>query len=72
MAPLRVAGLIEFHVFETEPLMLLTYCIAAGVRIEGYQFELILGLHGYVAIDCRDRRVLNISIMHKFVDRYAK
>ena len=27
MAPLRVAGLMEFHVFETEPLMLRTYCI---------------------------------------------
>lgn len=27
MAPLRVAGLIEFHVFETEPLKLRTYCI---------------------------------------------
>ena len=27
MAPLSVAGLIEFHVFETEPLRLRTYCI---------------------------------------------
>lgn len=27
MAPLRVAGLMEFHVFETDPLILLTYCI---------------------------------------------
>jgi hypothetical protein len=31
MAPLRVAGLMEFHVFETEPLILLTYCIALVV-----------------------------------------
>ena len=30
IAPLRVAGLIEFHVFETDPLMLLTYCMAPG------------------------------------------
>lgn len=30
MAPLRVAGLMEFHVFETEPLILRTYCIAPG------------------------------------------
>lgn len=28
MAPLKVAGLMEFHVFETEPLILLTYCMA--------------------------------------------
>jgi hypothetical protein len=30
IAPLRVAGLIEFHVFDTEPLRLLTYCILPG------------------------------------------
>ena len=34
MAPLRVAGLMEFHVFETEPLILRTYCIAPG-QVEG-------------------------------------
>jgi hypothetical protein len=34
MAPLRVAGFIEFHVFETDPLMLLTYCMAVGMRAE--------------------------------------
>lgn len=28
IAPLRVAGLIEFHVFETDPPMLRTYCIS--------------------------------------------
>lgn len=27
IAPLNVAGLMEFQVFETDPLMLLTYCI---------------------------------------------
>lgn len=27
MAPLKVAGLIEFQVLETEPLILRTYCI---------------------------------------------
>jgi len=32
MAPLSVAGLMEFHVFETDPLMLLTYCIASTVE----------------------------------------
>lgn len=35
MAPLRVAGLMEFHVFETEPLILRTYCIAPG-QVEGF------------------------------------
>jgi len=35
MAPLRVAGLMEFHVFETDPLMLLTYCI---VDIAGFWY----------------------------------
>jgi hypothetical protein len=34
MAPLRVAGFIEFHVFETDPLMLLTYCMALGMCAE--------------------------------------
>lgn len=29
IAPLKVAGLMEFHVFETDPLMLRTYCIFA-------------------------------------------
>jgi hypothetical protein len=32
MAPLRVAGLMEFHVLETEPLMLLTYCMPQKTR----------------------------------------
>lgn len=36
MAPLRVAGLIEFQVLETEPLMLLTYCIP---RHEGREHD---------------------------------
>lgn len=31
IAPLSVAGLIEFHVFETGPLKLRTYCILAAV-----------------------------------------
>jgi hypothetical protein len=31
MAPLSVAGLMEFHVLETEPLMLRTYCISPDV-----------------------------------------
>jgi len=34
MAPLRVAGLMEFHVFETEPLILLTYCIVDIERLK--------------------------------------
>lgn len=29
MAPLNVAGLIEFHVLETEPLILRTYCMVS-------------------------------------------
>lgn len=33
IAPLSVAGLMLFHVLETEPLMLRTYCIAPdGVK----------------------------------------
>lgn len=35
MAPLRVAGLIEFHVFETDPLILLTYCIVEDGSVGG-------------------------------------
>ena len=34
MAPLRVAGLIEFHVLDTEPLILLTYCIPPSSACE--------------------------------------
>jgi len=30
IAPLRVAGLIEFHVLVTDPPQLLTYCIFGG------------------------------------------
>jgi hypothetical protein len=32
MAPLRVAGLIEFHVLDTDPEMDRTYCIPLYVR----------------------------------------
>lgn len=35
IAPLKVAGLIEFQVFETDPLILLTYCILAKDEMEG-------------------------------------
>ncbi len=28
IAPLNVAGLMEFHVFDTDPLILRTYCIS--------------------------------------------
>lgn len=32
IAPLNVAGLMEFHVFDTEPLILRTYCISQAQR----------------------------------------
>lgn len=42
IAPLRVAGLMEFQVFETEPLMLRTYCILqaqqGGVSLEKVEY----------------------------------
>ena len=34
IAPLSVAGLIEFHVLDTDPLMLRTYCIL-GRKLTG-------------------------------------
>ncbi len=38
MAPLRVAGLMEFQVFDTDPLMLLTYCMSPALfGVEGWE-----------------------------------
>lgn len=57
MAPLRVAGLIEFHVLETEPDTERRYCIAVDQVKVG---EITLAL-SRVAIDARGKITLALS-----------
>ena len=66
MAPLSVDGLMEFHVLETDPLMLLTYCMAGDVFVEIHQFKLNGGSEQEGSCNCMYRGIevksRNISI----------
>lgn len=40
IAPLKVAGLMEFHVLDTDPPILRTYCILLGSQLQSSKFSI--------------------------------